>query len=95
MTMGANQKANEILDRVVSELMREFYGRVEERIRALLIGGVSVTEITVRYEGDRLQLWISDIPDSEFWIKGTKSGVSVNGRSIRAQEDGRYEGEGK
>lgn len=83
-----SQRAREILDRVVENCLEEFNSRVEERLRHLVMCGFVMSDLSIRHEGDKLQIWILNIPDSEFWVQGTETGVSINGRSIRPKVDG-------
>lgn len=82
-----SDRAREILDRAVKSVMEEFNSRVEARLRDLVMHGFSMSDLSVKYDGDRLQIWILNLPDSEFWVQGTETGVSINGRSIRPKGD--------
>lgn len=78
-----SDRARVILNEYICSTLEEFNSQVETRLRDLVMHGFSMSDLSIRQDGDRLQIWILNLPDSEFWVQGTETGVSINGRSIR------------
>ncbi len=86
-----SDRARVILNEYICSTVEQFNSQVEKRLRDIIMHGFSMSDLSIRHDGDRLQIWTLNLPDSEFWVQGTETGVSINGRSIRPNGDGERE----